>query len=210
MQNDPIEHFIRIQATFSKLIQAVEKAEKSNTALPDCFVLAQTLENQKEYYKELYAENQTQMSQMHELEQEIKKTYEKLFPIYDRTSDFEIIELLYRSLEILIESYQEKFGVIGEMTNEQIIEMLEVRDKIKILFDELEVWLDKFEEKEQLSFERKSHIFEKLKQFDKELRNELIVHNQLHVPIYEEAERRLIKEPNGVERFNFWWWHAGR
>lgn len=198
-----------LQATFAKLKEAADRAEKANEALPDTFVLAQTFENQKEYFKEMYADDDAQQEQITQLEAQAKEVYEKLYPIYDRTSDFEIIEVIYKALQVLTGLYKDKFDAIGEMTNDVIVEMFEIRDQIKILFDELEVWLDKFEEKEQLSFEGTSQLFEVLKPYDEKIRNEMIVNNQLHIPVNNEARRRLIRQQNGVERYNFWWWYAG-
>lgn len=199
-----------IQETLSHLEDAIERVDKNNTALPDCFVWAQTLDNQKEYYLALFDYEKKNIEKIRELEPKIKELHEKLFPVFDRTADSEIIDVLYQSLEILIGMYNEKFNAIGEMTDEQLIDMLTIRDTVKILFDELEVWLDKFKGKDQVFFEKKSHLFGTLKESDGKLRDELVIHNKFHTAIHEEASRRLIREPNGIKRYNFWWWHMGK
>lgn len=207
---DPTRDFETVKNTFENLKGAIKRAEKSNTALPDCFVLAQRFENQKEYAREAHAASADLEKKLSAIEVEAKAEYAKLYPIYDRLSDAEMIELLYSALSVLIEAYVQKFGNFGEMSDAHVIEILDIRDSIKILFDELEVWIDRFQDKNQRAFEKDSALFMKLKEFDHKLRDELVVNTQYHQAVYDEAERRLIKKPTGIERFNFWWWHAGR
>ncbi|MBU1119041.1 hypothetical protein KKH43_04130 [Patescibacteria group bacterium] len=201
-----------LEKTLQSVKESIIKVQKDDAKISDCFVSAQTFDNQKRYMRDLYEEDPDPeiLKKVDELEQAAQEEYKKMFSVYDRLSDKEVIDDLHMELEKLYEDYAEKMNYIGEVSDDKLIAILEARDRIKIVFDEMEMWLDRFTEADQRAYERKNELFEKIKKRDDKLQNELVVKSQFHQRIYDTAREKLIKPPKGSERFNFWWWHIGR
>lgn len=205
-QNKTKNHHELLQDLFEELKEKIKMAENDNSHYPEAVIQSQLFENKLDYFKEVYLADKDFAQK---LAVDSNMLYQKLYKVYDRTSDDELIKLLVDLAKELSKKYIDSLEFIGELNNEKLIEVLHIRDKIKIVFDEIELWKDKFKDKDQVIFERHSQLFASVKATDEKLRDELIVKNREHQPVYQKAKELLVKPPNGSQRFNFWWWYAG-
>lgn len=201
------DHKEYIEKLFEDLKNKINQTSSDNSKLAEAVISAQLFENKLTCFKEKKYDDLEDFANKMAIDS--NELYKNLFKVYDRTSDNEIVELLMKSVQIDVKKYIDGLSYIGELSNEKLIEILAVRDRIKVLFDEIELWKDRFQERDQIQFEKHDSLFGEVKAVDGKLRDELIVNNLAHAEIYEEAEKRLVKRPDGTQRFNFWWWFAG-
>lgn len=211
MEPEVQDGFSYLKQTFEKLKKQIEAAIKNDDAILECFVLAGLFDNQKEGLKSYYpVDSNTEIfEEIKKIEADAKNEYQKLFRVYDRLSTKEMVDLIYSGLKTLTADYVKKMEFFGDLKEDELIKLLEARDKIKILFDELEVWTNRFEREERVKLESEDPLLLEVKKADQKLKDELVVKADTHQMIYHEAKKRLIKKPDGSYRFDFWWWHAG-
>ena len=199
-------HHELLQVLFEELTEKIKSTEEDNSHYPEAVILSQLFENKLDYFKELNSEDHDFAEK---LANESNDLYKRLYKVYDRTDDTELIQLLTNTAQELVKKYVDGLEFIGELDNEKLIEVLQIRDKIKVIFDEIELWKDKFTDKDQIIFERHNQLFASVKATDVKLKDELIVNNREHQSVYQKGKEILVKPPNGSQRFNFWWWYAG-
>ncbi|MBU1167617.1 hypothetical protein KKC60_04390 [Patescibacteria group bacterium] len=211
MELDSKQAFDKIEETFQDLRGVIAETKRSDSALLECFVLAQVFDNEKRYIREFFPieANTDEYTRLANLEKAAGEEYKQLFPVYDRLSTQEVVDLIYTELQKIVPEYQKRMDYFGDMDLDKLIETLELRDRIKLLFDELEVWTNRFVRKDRIELERQDDLFKQITETDTKLKDELVVKSSTHKDIYMEAESRLIRKPNGKKRYDFWWWHAG-
>lgn len=212
MANSSLDDLKTIEETYKLFQNKIEEVKDNDQALPDCLFLAEKFENQIEFWKEIHQDKEelsVEWKKIKDLEAKARTEYQQLYPVYDRLSTKETVQLIRDRVQKFVKTYQEKIELIQDSKGTELVELLELRDRIKILSDEMEIWLNRFEEKDREEFEKRDALLLSIKQADNKLRDELVLKADEHHDIRDEARQRLIKKPDGSHRFDFWWWHAG-
>lgn len=198
--------------TFKELVR--EGKEINYKEIPECLILAQKLSNQFDYFKKIHKVPNLVVSEEEykARQKERDELYQRLYNIFDELKKEEIVKLIRNALNDHISKYKMYLDSLEKSTEKDIIDMLEIRDRIKLLYDELEIWegkwkgggtgeacslTDKFCQK-LLGYD---NIYKKFVKAQKKDRFWFLV---------DEAKKRLIQEPDGTRRLNFWWWYVGK
>lgn len=177
--------------------------------LPECLILAQKLNNQFDFFeREFIIPNEVvSVADFKSRKGERDVEYKRLYKIFDELRKEEIIKYITLSLKDRIKQYELMVASLATDRKKDIIKMLEIRDEIKFLLDELEIWLDKWGiDKEREEWKNKNKLWQEVAGYDKiwidfakEYRDKL---NYLD----EERINHLIMKPDGSARFDFSWW----
>lgn len=177
--------------------------------LPQCLVLAQKLSNQFDYFKNKYKiPNEIISTQEFEIKkQERDKFYQKLYIIFDELQIKEIIKFIREAIKDSLIKYEMYANSLDKLQKDEWLEMLDLRDNIKILCDELEIWQGKWKgEQTKEEFDLKDKMMQELLGYDRLLKDYINKKGKDKLTwLNDEAEDRLISKPDGTQRFDFWW-----
>ena len=190
--------------------------------ITEVFVLGQTLDNQLEYFKRKRAKEAFPAKELpfitkesfDEFNKRRKSIYQKFYDeVLSKLKAHEIVKIIKERLEELLMRYSKHIDNLAVLDHDGIVEMLGYRDKIKILSGALGYWLNLWDRRETTSpaEEVKWHkeYLERVNKLDGEYKEFAVVKKPefFKSVLKEEAEKHLILEPDGTDRFNFWWWH---
>lgn len=187
----------------------VEDAKANFKELSECLVLAQKLSNQFDYFKSKYNIPNKVIS---EEEFRIKKKerdiiYQNLYKIFDELQIKEIANYIHKAIADNLTKYEIYVNGLADLSKKEWLEMLDIRDNLKILYDELEIWLGKWRgEQAKEEFDLKDKIVQELLGCDNLLKEYFKKADKKELKwLKEEAEDRLIPKPDGTQRYDFWW-----
>ncbi len=212
-QNQIRDDWSYVCSTTEDFEKLLVKVAKDHNYLPGCFFLAQRLNNEFDYFEAAYhptAKTDITINTFKNYKERRDELYQKFYEILSLLSKKEIVSLINEDLERLLKVYQsqqsEKRSIADHM-----VEHLETRDKIKILYEEMSFWmgrwvqLDVTQKKYQVCQDKYCTIIHKL---DEELKNYINQEGKENFTyLIDEAKKRLILKPDGSTRFDFWWWY---
>lgn len=189
----------------------VDDAERNFKELPECLILAQKLSNQMDYFKLKYKIPNEVISEKEfaAKKEERDALYRQLYKIFDELQIKEIVNYIRQAIEDNLIKYKMYVNELAHLSKKEWLEMFELRDNLKILYDELEIWQGKWEgEQAKEKFDLKDKLIQELLGYDNLLKEYLKkAENQEKLKWREEeAENRLICRPDGTQRYEFWWW----
>lgn len=186
----------------------IDDAMTNFKELPECLVLAQKLSNQFDYFKIKYhIPNEAVLeAEFNAKRKERDILYQKLYKIFDELQINEIVKFIQESLNDNLIKYKMYINGLDSLQKKEWIEMLEIRDNIKLLQDELEIWQGKWKgEGAEESCSLKDKLCQELLSFDNLLRDYYKKNKDKLKWLKDEAEDRLVPKPDGTGRFDFWW-----
>ena len=207
------EDWSYVCSTADELEKLLVKAAEDNDYISGCFFLAQRLNNEFDYFEVVHhptAETEISINTFKNYKERRDELYRKFYDILSLLSKKEIVDLINEDLERLLGVYQsqqsEKRSIADHM-----VEHLETRDKIKILYEEMSFWmgrwvqLDVEQKKYQVCQDKYCTLIHKL---DNKLKAYMNKEGKENIKyLIDEAKKRLILKPDGSTRFDFWWWY---
>jgi hypothetical protein len=187
----------------------ISDAQTNFEELPECLILAQKLSNQFDYFKAKYnIPNEVVLeAEFIAKKQERDRLYRELYKIFDELQAKKIINYIQKALGDHLIKYEMYISGLQNLPKSEWQEMLSLRDNIKILYDELEIWQGKWQgEQAKERFDLKDKLVQELLGYDNLLKEYFKkMGKEKSSWLKEEAENRLIPEPNGTQRYDFWW-----
>lgn len=206
--------WLLILETILLLKQNVSSTVIDYKSLPECLFLGQKLSNEFYYFKQLHG---VPNKVINAKEFEVRKTernelYKKLYDVFDEIKIEEVIDYIRVYLDDSFEKYKMYIENMDKNSDKDIIKMMEMRNRIEYLYEEMELWLGKWrggakaskmdigaiQYRDVLNYD---HVLEeKIKEIGK---NKFVF-------LVDAARQRLVPEPDGSERFDFWWWQISK
>lgn len=200
--------------TADELDRYIREAKDNQEMILDCFYLAQTLNNQFDYFESRYKlsyNSEITRSVFENYKKHRDELYHKFYEVLSAIPKKRVVEIINQELGGLLEEYKKR--VINlDLEQQKIFSLLEIRDKIKILYEELQFWFNKWTEMDESQKKYKVCSDEYCSQINKvdDLFNKFIIAQDKTKLgfITKEAKNRLIMKPDGSIRFNYWWWYV--
>ena len=201
--------WLRILETLLALRNIISETPTNLKEVSSCLVLAQRLNNEFDFFKKEYEIPNDVVSENDFLsrKKEYDIEYQKLHKIFDKTSNEEMVKYILMALKDKVLKYEMYVSSLKVNSKGDMIKMLELRDEIKMLLDELEIWLGKWGgDKTRDEWEHKNKIWQQVAAYDKIWKEFVEKYEDDLEFIEEERIRHLIIEPDGSDRFEFPWW----
>lgn len=199
-----------IKATKDFLATSVTEAEVEYKAIPEALIQAQKLNNQIDYFEEEYGvpNEVIDKKEFAELKQERDSQYKKLYVIFDKLSNDDMIGFIKKDLDDRVNEYKIFVQDIEKSSDEYVLKMLKLRDEIKYLYDELDIWTGRWSKREERieTCDITDKFCQEIGGLDVEFRKFILADPKRFEFIKDESKKELIKKPDGSKRFDFWWW----
>lgn len=204
---DPRRDWREIKETEEKLAAATRSARKDISVVDDCLVLAQKLNNQFDYFALTYdlPNEVVDLEGFAEEKLNRNKLYQGLYQVFDFYETEEIVNQLKKTVEEMVPDYQKRLEADWQDNKDSVWKILTYRDRFKLLFDELEIWLNKFKGEERGEWRRKDELSGQVISLDQNLYEGLLAVSREWLSAG--ADQEMILKPDGSDRFNFWWWY---
>lgn len=198
--------------TLLGLKQAIYEASVEYKLLPKCLIIGQKLNNQFDYFETVHKVPNEAVS---ENEFKVRKEkrdehYKELYKIFDEANSDEIISYIKSALKDNLIKYKMYVSNMERNEKKDIIDMMLIRNDIKYLYDELEIWQGRWRGGGRAgeACDIKDRMCQDIMDYDNAL-NEYVEKDGIinYMYLMEEARNRLIKTPDDSRRFNFWWWY---
>lgn len=177
--------------------------------LPRCLILAQKISNQFDYFKQKYGIPNEVVPEAEFIAKKKERNgiYQDLYKVFDELRINEIVQFIMTDLQDNLTKYKMYVsGDLASLQKNEWLEALEIRDSIKLLYDELEIWQGRWKgEGAKESCSLRDKLCQELSGYDNLLREHLLKNKEEYAWLNEEAENRLIPKPDGTRRFDFWW-----
>ena len=206
--------WLLILETILLLKQNVSSATMDYKSLPECLFLGQKLSNEFYYFKQLHG---IPNKVIDEKEFEVRKNerdglYKKLHNIFDKINIDEVIDYIRAYLDDSFEKYKMYIKNMDGNSKEDVIKMMEMRNRIEYLYEEMELWLGRWE-----AGAKASKLDINAKQYQGILNHDNLLEKYIekkgrkdYTYLIDAARQRLVPEPDGSERFDFWWWQISK
>lgn len=190
---------------------AISEAEVDLKTIPSCLILAQRLNNYFDFIEAEYKIPNKVMSKEEFREKKDKRDalYKKLHEIFDKVTNDEMISYIKTFLDDRVLKYKLFVQNIEKSTKDDIIKTFELRDEIKLLYDELDIWSGRWAERGERieSCDIRDKFCQEIGGYDVILRKYIIDNKDKFEFLPKEAKKHLILKPDGSKRFDFWWWY---
>lgn len=203
--------WLLILETILFLKQNIDSVSLDYKSLPECLFLGQKLSNEFDYFVKLHGIPNKVIT---EKEFEIRKKerddlYTKLHEVFDEINTEELISYIKVYLDDSFEKYKMYVENMENNTEKDVIEMMEIRNRIEYLYEEMELWLGKWRGGTEASkMDIREHPYQDVLNYDHALEEYINKKGKGNFRyLIKEARKRLVPEPDGSERFDFWWWH---
>lgn len=199
-----------IGETKDRLAISIKEAELNYAAIAESLIMAQKLNNQIDFFEEQYGIPNKEISEklFLQMKNERNGLYQQLYVIFDKISNDEMIGYIKKSLDVRIAEYKIFIQDIASSSNEYVLKMLDSRDEIKYLYDEMDIWTGRWSKREDRieTCDITDKFCQEIGGLDVIFRKYIIENDERFKFINQEAQKRLIKKPDGSKRFDFWWW----
>lgn len=200
-----------INKTIKRLEVSISEAEIDNKTIPDALILAQQLNNQIDYFEDRYSIPNEIVPGLDfkKIKQKRDSLYKLLYVIFDKLSNDEMIDYVEKSLNSRVAEYKIFVEDIEKSSDQYILKMLELRDEIKYLYDELDIWTGRWSKRGDRieTCDITDKFCQEIGGYDVLLRKFILDNQERFNFLKEEAGNNLIKKPDGSKRFDFWWWN---
>lgn len=206
--------WLLILETILLLKQNVSSAELDYRSLPECLFLGQKLSNEFDYFVKLHG---VPNSIIDEDEFEKRKTerddlYKKLHDVLDQIKMEEVVNYIRIYLDDSFEKYKMYIENMNNNSKDDVIKMMEERNKIEYLYEEMELWLGKWRGGSEASkMDINAIQYRDILNYDHLLEEKIEkIGRKNFFYLIDAARQRLVPEPDGSERFDFWWWQISK
>ena len=202
--------WLLVLETMLNLKQAIRVASINFSRTPDCLILAQKLNNQFDCFEAMYGIPNALVSsfEFRAKKDERDSLYRALYKIFDKITTEEIVQYIQSALQDSFIKYKMYVNSLKDINREDIIKMLEIRDRVKYLYDELDIWTGRWKGGGAAeACDIKEKLCQQIFDYDSILKDFFRKHRKEFKFITLEAKKRLVPKPDGSRRFNFWWWH---
>jgi hypothetical protein len=197
-------------ATNKFLATNITEAEVDYNAIPEALIQAQKLNNQIDYFEEEYGipNDVIAEEEFAKFKQERDLQYKKLYVIFDKLSNDDMIGFIKKDLEDRVNEYKIFVQDIEKSSDDYVLKMLKLRDEIKYLYDELDIWTGRWAKREERieTCDITDKFCQEIGGLDVGFRKFILADSERFKFIINERTKELIKKPDGSKRFDFWWW----
>jgi hypothetical protein len=207
--------WLLILETILFLKQNISDALLDYKRLPECLYLGQKLSNEFDYFVKLHGvpNKVVDKKEFTTRKAEASELYKKLYDIFDEITINEIIKYIRVFLDDSFEQYKMYIENMKVNPKKDVIKMMEERNKMDYLYKEMEIWLGKSQGENAKASKVDIHA----KQYQDILSYDHLLEEYIgkkgrknYTYLIEEARQRLVPEPDGSERFDFWWWYISK
>lgn len=206
--------WLLILETILALKQNITSATLDYQSLPECLFLGQKLSNEFDYFVKLHGiPNKVIDQKEFDLrKKERDELYKKLYEVFDEANIEEIINNIRTYLDDNFEKYKMYVKNMDNNTEADVVKMMEIRNKIEYLYEEMELWLGKWRGGSEASkMDIKEKPYQDVLNYDHALEEYIDNKGRENFRyLIKEARQRLVPEPDGSERFDFWWWQISK
>ncbi len=202
--------WLLILETILDLKQNISSASLEYKELPECLYLGQKLSNEFDYFVKLHGipNKVINKEEFDTRKKEASELYKKLYDIFDEIRIDEIVDYIRVYLDDSFEKYKMYIENMGNDSKEDIIMMMKERNKVEYFYREMEVWLGRWQagaKASKMDIHAKQYL--SILDYDHAMEENIAKNGRKnYIYLINEARQRLIPEPDGSERFNFWWW----
>jgi hypothetical protein len=204
--------WLTVLETLLALKNIVRETSINFKEIPGCLILAQKLNNQFDYFEKIHKVPNLVVSkeEFRAKKTERDKIYQALYKIFDEVTLPEITSYIRNELNDNFIKYKMYVTNLKNSDRNDVIEMMQVRDNIKYLYDELEIWSGRWKGEEAAeSCNIKEKLCQEILDYDNALTESIKKEDKKKFKyLADEAKSRLILKPEASRRFNFWWWYA--
>lgn len=202
--------WLTILETILALKNTIDETTINFKEVPKCLILAQKLNNQFDYFEKVYKIPNPVVSaeEFRARKNERDRLYRALYKIFDEITSEEMVLYIKNELNDNLIKYKMYVTNLKNSTKNDVIEMMQIRDNIKYLYDELEIWTGRWKGEEAAEVcDVREKLCQEILDYDNALIEYIKKEDKKNFKyLANEAKRRLILKPNGSRRFNFWWW----
>ena len=206
--------WLLIFETIFLLKQNISSANLDYKELPESLYLGQKLSNEFDYFVRLHGipNKVINKQEFDKRKKEASELYKKFYDVFDKINIDEIVKYIRVYLDDSFEKYKMYIENMDRNSEKDVIEMMMMRNKIEYLYEEMELWLGRWQagaKATKMDINAKQyqgvldydHVLEEI--IEKKGRNN-------YTYLIREARQRLVPEPDGSERFDFWWWQISK
>lgn len=216
-QKTDIDEIKRSWLTVLETILALKNAVGETTInfkeVPKCLILAQKLNNQFDYFEKIYKIPNPVVSveEFRAKKNERDRLYRALYKIFDEINLAEMTSYIKNELDDNFIKYKMYITNLKNSSKKDVVKMMQIRDNIKYLSDELEIWTGRWKGEEAAeTCDVRERFCREILDYDNALTEYVKKEGREKFKyLADEARKNLIVKPDGTRRFNFWWWWIG-
>lgn len=203
------EAWLKILETLLALRNIVSETRVNLKEIPQCLVLAQRLNNQFDFFEKEYEISNDVVSEADFKDRKNKRDieYQELHKIFNKLSNEDMIKYIIAALEDRVLKYEMYVSGLRLDSRGDVVKMLMLRDEIKMLLDELEIWMGKWgDDKTRDEWEHKNMIWQQVAGYDKIWGEFAKKYKDDLKFLKKERIKHLVMKLDGSDRFEYPWW----